>query len=235
MAVVRILGVDPGTLVAGFGCLEVAEAGAPAARGPRPLALRADNAVQAPGQGSLRVLAAGVWRLGSDRTPLEHRLLQLARDLAQLLEQLRPDELALEEAFFGKSVQSALRIGEARGVVLAQSARAGLAVHQFAPARIKRAIAGQGNARKETVAAMVHRLLGPGQGVPGELPADATDALAVALARADQRRSPLASRGLARGARRRAGGWPLPATGPLSDDGDPGSSARDWSERPGEA
>jgi crossover junction endodeoxyribonuclease RuvC len=164
-----------------------------------PLALRADNTMSSPGLATVRVLDAGAIRLGSERAPLEHRLLALSELLVRLLAQLTPGELALEEAFFGKSVQSALRIGEARGVVLAESARQGLPVHQFAPARIKRCITGQGNAQKETVAAMVRQLLA-GNAL-ADLPPDATDALAVALCRAEQRRSPLLQVGRSTGRR----------------------------------
>lgn len=197
MAVVRILGVDPGTVVVGYGCLEMEVDPDHGDRGQLSLALRADNTVRASSGGTLRLLDAGAIRLGSDRAPLAERLLALSHHLVRLLALLSPGELALEEAFFGKSVQSALRIGEARGVVLAESARCGLPVHQFAPARIKKCITGQGNAQKETVAAMVRQLLA-GTRELGELPADATDALAVALCRAEQRRSPLLQAGRAR-------------------------------------
>jgi crossover junction endodeoxyribonuclease RuvC len=202
VAVVRILGVDPGTVVVGYGCLEMEVDPPPGDRSRMPLALRADNTMSSPGLSAVRVLDAGAIRLGSDRAPLERRLLALSELLAKLLSELCPGELALEEAFFGKSVQSALRIGEARGVVLAESARRGLPVHQFAPARIKRCITGQGNAQKETVAAMVCQLLA-GTRELGDLPADATDALAVALCRAEQRRSPLLQANARGNARRR--------------------------------
>jgi crossover junction endodeoxyribonuclease RuvC len=103
--------------------------------------------------------------------------------------------LALEEAFCGKSVQSALRIGEARGVVLAEASRAGLGIHEYAPARIKRCVTGRGDATKDVVADMVLRQLGPATSsmTPslGSLPRDASDALAAALTRVEERRSPL--------------------------------------------
>ena len=130
-------------------------------------------------------------RLGGRSADLSSRLLSLADQFRGLLTELKPDEVALEEAFYGKSVQAALRIGEARGVVLAESARVGAPVHQFAPARIKRVVTGRGAAKKETVAAMVEQLLRVGT-IGGEgVPHDATDALAVAWTRLEQRRSPL--------------------------------------------
>lgn len=199
MAVVRILGIDPGTSVAGFGCLE-AEFGtlrnalaSGRLPGPVPLALRAGNVVRidAGGSGGVRVLELGVLRLGGRDAALPLRLLALADQFRGLLDRLQPTEIALEEAFSGKSVQAALRIGEARGVVLAESARAGLAVHQFAPARVKRSVTGNGAASKQSVAAMVAQLLPQARGAFAGVPADATDAIAVALARLEQRRSPL--------------------------------------------
>lgn len=193
MAVVRILGIDPGTVVVGFGCLEVREAAVPV--GPVPVALRAANAVRmGPRDPTLRVLDAGVLRLGGRRSIAE-RLSRLAKEVADLLDRLQPQELALEEAFHGKSVQSAFRIGEARGVVLAESARRAVQVHQFAPARIKRCITGGGAASKDAVANMILRLLPEGPWRGRALPVDATDALAAALTRAEMRRSPLADPG----------------------------------------
>lgn len=202
VAVVRILGIDPGTQVVGYGCLEVALAGRRRVTGEVPMALRASNTVLAGGGlrgvsgGDVRLVTMGVLRLGGRGVELAARLHSLADQFRGLLADLRPDEVALEEAFYGKSVQAALRIGEARGVVLAESARVGAAVHQFAPARIKRVVTGRGAAKKETVAAMIEQLLAGGLVGGGSvggngLPLDATDAVAVAWARLEQRRSPL--------------------------------------------
>lgn len=191
VVVVRILGIDPGTQVVGYACLELAGDGPRRSHGERPLAMRASNTVQASGGGrDVAVAGLGVLRLGVRGTDLPLRLLALAERFRELLQDLRPDEVALEQAFFGKSVQAALRIGEARGVVLAESARAGLVVHQFAPARVKRCVTGSGAASKESVAAMVAQLVRLGSAAEG-LPPDATDAVAVALTRIEERRSPL--------------------------------------------
>ncbi|MFO1053181.1 MAG: crossover junction endodeoxyribonuclease RuvC [Planctomycetota bacterium] len=192
MAAVRILGIDPGTIVAGFACLEV-QAREPSravrAAGSELLAARASNLVRrsAP-SGDARLIEAGVLRLGKGR-PIEQRLADLARGIEELIARLSPSELALEEAFHGKSPQAALRIGEARGVVLAMAHRHGLSVHQFPPATIKRRVTGSGRAEKEVVAEMALRALGAG---PIDGPADAGDAVAVALCRAEERHSPLA-------------------------------------------
>lgn len=193
MAVVRILGIDPGTRVVGYACLEVATADARAAGAAVPLALRASNVVRA-GGGShdARLLAAGVLRLGGRDDAIGARLHALATQFRALVRDLQPTEVALEEAFHGKSVQAALRIGEARGVVLAEATGLGLDVHQFAPARIKRCVTGNGAADKSTVAAMVKQFVRPSEAalVDG-LPADATDAVAVAWTRYEVRRSPM--------------------------------------------
>ena len=200
VAATRILGIDPGTQVVGYGCLEWVgsssseAAGAPAAR---PLAMRGSNVVRpaargAAGAGAVRLVGAGVLRLGKRGAELTTRLLSLSEQFVAVVRELAPTELAIEEAFFGKSVQAALRIGEARGVVLTEAARSGLAVQQFSPARIKRCVAGHGAARKESVASMLHQLLPELAGAGGaSLPADATDALAVAWTGLEALRSPL--------------------------------------------
>ena len=101
---------------------------------------------------------------------------RLVEELQGVLEECQPDELALEEAFHGKSAQSALRIGEARGVILATACGRGVDVHQYPPARIKRAVAGHGGASKEAVAEMACRSIGI-RALAG--PADVADALSV--------------------------------------------------------
>lgn len=191
VAAVRILGIDPGTQNVGFACLELRLSGTPRAVGERPLALRASNTVQAGSAGGdVHVVDLGVLRLGTSEVPLSARLLELMRQFRATLKEFAPDEVALEEAFYGRSVQAALRIGEARGVILAESAMAGVEVHQFAPARVKRCVTGRGDASKEMVAAMVGRLVRLPPGV-ADLPRDATDAVGIALTRVEQRRSPL--------------------------------------------
>ena len=186
MRAVRILGVDPGTVVVGFGCLVLTtrRAAAAASGESRPLAHRVANA-RAAGGGRAEYVDAGTLQLGRRRA-IQERLLTLAREVGELLDRLQPDELALEEAFHGRSVQSALRLGEARGVVLAEAARREIAVHQFPPATVKRSVAGHGAATKEAVARMVSAALGRSD---LELELDASDALALALCRVEQSRS----------------------------------------------
>jgi crossover junction endodeoxyribonuclease RuvC len=194
----RILGVDPGTLVVGFGCLDVQGLGGqafpdisavstPVVPAPQsvPLAHRVSNLARV-ARTSLIVVAAGALRLGRSSDPVEGRLRRLADEIRRLVDELQPDELAIEQAFFGKSVQSALRLGESRGVILAEAARADVAVSQFPPARVKRSVTGSGAASKELVASMVARTLRLDR--PPET-ADVTDALAVGLCCAEEKRS----------------------------------------------
>jgi crossover junction endodeoxyribonuclease RuvC len=187
MGALRILGIDPGTLVVGFACVEVEEGRARRApTSSAPMALRASNLVRAGGaEGRVRLVEAGAVRLGRSAS-IGDRLSRLVIELESWIARFSPDEVALEEAFCGKSVQSALRIGEARGVVLATSHRSGLVVHQYPPARIKRRVAGHGAASKEAVSRMAVQALGVA-GIAG--PADATDAVAVALCRVEERRA----------------------------------------------
>lgn len=140
----------------------------------------------------VRLVTAGVLRLGGRGVDLTARLLSLAEQFAALVRELAPAEVAIEEAFFGKSVQAALRIGEARGVLLAEAARSGLDVYQYTPARVKRCVTGHGAARKQSVANMLGQMLPKGSTpFPGDLPADATDAVAVAWSRMEELQSPL--------------------------------------------
>lgn len=146
------LGIDPGTLVVGYGAIVIA------ASGPR-------------------FLAAGVLR--APRTaPVEERLGRIRSDLDELLLRIRPQVVAIEEAFHGVNPQSALRIGEGRGVAISCAIVHGAQVVQYPPAVAKKSVAGNGRASKTQVAEMVKI----GLGKPDlELPEDATDALALAL------------------------------------------------------
>lgn len=98
----------------------------------------------------------------------------------ELIEGFKPDEVAIEAPFFGKNVQSMLKLGRAQGVAIAAALSRGIAVTEYAPRKIKQSITGNGNASKEQVAAMIQQLLK----IPaGEMPEkfDATDGLAAAV------------------------------------------------------
>ncbi|MEO6710899.1 MAG: crossover junction endodeoxyribonuclease RuvC [Planctomycetota bacterium] len=146
-----ILGIDPGTRFVGWGAIVLTP------RGPR-------------------LVAAGVIRAGSGDLP--ERLGLIRRELDRLIELHRPIVVAVEEAFAHKNMQSALRIGEARGVVLSCASAVGVAVHQYPPAAAKKALVGNGAAHKTQVAAMVARRL---ELAAAPEPLDASDALALAL------------------------------------------------------
>lgn len=147
-----ILGIDPGTRVVGYGAIVARE------HGPR-------------------LLAAGAVR-ASARQSVPERLGFIQGEIDRLLVLIRPTVVVVEQAFAARNVQSALRIGEGRGVVLACASAFGAAVVQFAPAVAKRALVGHGAADKRQVSAMVGQILG--LSAPVE-PLDASDALALAL------------------------------------------------------
>jgi crossover junction endodeoxyribonuclease RuvC len=150
----RILGLDPGLGTTGWGLIE--------AEGNR-----------------LRHVANGQLKTDSS-APLPQRLAHLADQLEALIAEHRPDGAAAEEVFVNKNPQSTLKLGQARGVVLMCAARAGIAVGEYAPSLVKKAVVGTGGADKAQVHAMVARLL-PGMTIAGP---DAADALAVAITHA---------------------------------------------------
>jgi crossover junction endodeoxyribonuclease RuvC len=149
----RVLGVDPGSIVTGWGML--------AGSAERP-----------------SLVESGVIRLGRSSVPLAERLHRLARGLDELVGRLSPVAAAVEAPFIGVNARAALQLAHARGVVLAMLAAVDVPVIEYAPAAVKVAVTGNGRADKDQVRAMVTRLLGL-ETVPG--PADRTDALAVAL------------------------------------------------------
>jgi crossover junction endodeoxyribonuclease RuvC len=112
--------------------------------------------------------------------PLAARLARLAEQLETVITEHRPDAAAVEEVFVNQNPQSTLKLGQARGVALLCAARAGLAVGEYSPTLVKKAVVGTGGADKAQIHAMVSRLL-PGTTIAGP---DAADALAVAITHA---------------------------------------------------
>lgn len=131
MAGPRILGVDPGTQLVGWGVAERSTAG------------------------SLQRIASGCLRLGRSPKPIGQRMEDLYSGLGMIIEEHQPARLILESAFFGKNARSALRLGESRGVVLLVAAQHGLEVLEVPPATIKARVAGTGAATKEQVKKLV--------------------------------------------------------------------------------
>jgi crossover junction endodeoxyribonuclease RuvC len=146
------LGIDPGTATCGFGVVELAD-------------------------GRLRLVDAGVVRTDAARSDA-NRLHDLHASLAALVAEHHPERVGVERLFFQRNVQTAMVVGQARGVALLVAAEAGLTVDEPTPSEVKQTICGNGAADKQQVAAMVARLLAVSlDGVPD----DATDALAVAI------------------------------------------------------
>ncbi len=150
----RLLGLDPGLGTTGWGLIQ--------ADGNR-----------------LSHIANGQLKTDTAAT-LPERLADLARQLEALIAEHAPEAAAVEEVFVNKNPQSTLKLGQARGVVLMCAARAGIAVGEYAPTLVKKAVVGTGGAEKAQVHAMVSRLL-PGAKIAGP---DAADALAVAITHA---------------------------------------------------
>jgi crossover junction endodeoxyribonuclease RuvC len=152
MANVITLGVDPGTAICGFGVVEI------------------DGT-------TVRMVDAGCIRTPSNDED-GPRLLQLHAALRELIAEHRPARIAIERLFFQRNVQTAMAVGQARGVALLAAAEAGVPIDEPTPNEVKQAICGNGAADKAQVAVMVERLLRVSlAGVPD----DATDALAIAI------------------------------------------------------
>jgi crossover junction endodeoxyribonuclease RuvC len=151
----RVLGIDPGTLKSGWAVVD-------SFPNELPKLIDSDCLV-----------------LGKSNTPIAARLHQLHINLREVIAKYRPDVLAIESAFFGDNAQSALRIGEARGVVLMMAAEFDMAVDEIPPATVKRRIAGNGRATKEQVYLMTLQHLGCSEFKPSS--EDESDAVAIAL------------------------------------------------------
>lgn len=154
----RILGVDPGSRVAGFAIIE---------------ALR-DDAFQ---PRDYKLINLGVVQMKADQ-PMSVRLGQLHKSLFNIMEEERPQACTIEQAFVGKNPHAALRLGEARGAITSAARRHEISVFEVSPAEVKKTIAGRGAASKEEIRQAVSLLF---QQDLSKAPYDATDALAVAL------------------------------------------------------
>jgi crossover junction endodeoxyribonuclease RuvC len=165
-----VLGLDPGTRHFGWGVVE--------RRGTR-LVHRAHGIVHT-----------------NEHDCIALRLVDIERELVEVVRERAPTVASVEALFYAKDAQAAAKLGHARGVALLVCARAGLDVHEYPPALVKRAVAGSGRAEKSQVAQMIRVVLG----LSAPPPADAADALAVAVTHLQHMRLPPA------GIRRSAGG-----------------------------
>ena len=144
----RVLGIDPGSAVTGWGVVE--------ATGTSLIHLAHGTVVTAGTQGQAA------------------RLERIYRGLEEVIDSYNPDGVCVERVFFARNAQSALKLGQARGVAILAAARRSLAVHEYAAVEIKAAVVGYGHATKQQVQMMIASLLR----LRGKLPADAADALA---------------------------------------------------------
>lgn len=158
MSAHRILGIDPGTNILGFAVIEV--------------------------QGEhIQVLEIGVIHL-KEKKEHHEKLREIFLEIQEIIERYLPKDLAIEAPFFGKNVQSMLKLGRAQGVAMAAGMTMGLNITEYSPKKVKQSVTGNGNAAKEQVADMLCRML---QLKPDKMELDATDALSVAVCHHYQR------------------------------------------------
>ena len=155
----RILGIDPGIAITGWGVIEEGEQG-------------------------LVMVAGGIITTVAG-TPLPQRLQIIYRDLSHIITHWQPQTSAIEELFFGKNAKTALTVGHGRGAAMLTLANAGLSIAEYKPLEVKQALTGHGGADKKQMQHMVKLLLGLDD-IPR--PDDAADALAVAICHAHSAR-----------------------------------------------
>jgi crossover junction endodeoxyribonuclease RuvC len=152
---VLILGVDPGTAITGFGLVSY--------------------------EGNhLKKVTCGAIRTGPEKS-LASRLHHIFLEILKIIDQYKPDAVAIEELFFNKNVRTALAVGQARGVILLAAATAGYEVAEYTPLQVKLAVTGYGRAEKMQIQEMVRILLCLTE-IPK--PDDVADALAIAICHA---------------------------------------------------
>jgi crossover junction endodeoxyribonuclease RuvC len=152
---VKVIGIDPGTASCGFGIVHQSD-------------------------GRLKAIDHGWWKTSAGERP-EARLKTIFDAVVELVEEHRPDAVALEESFVGVDARTALSVGQARGAVMVAVANAGVECAEYPPARVKQVVCGYGRAEKQQVQRMVKAILGL-QAEP--TPTHAADALAVAICHA---------------------------------------------------
>ena len=149
----RILGIDPGTGILGFGVVDCALG--------RPLKMVTGGVITTPAH-----------------TPIEIRLEEIYNGLKDIIAETKPDEVSIEKLFFARNVTTAITVADARGVVILVAQKAGLPIYEYTPLQIKQTLTGYGKADKKQMQEMVRMQLNL-QEVPK--PDDAADALAAAI------------------------------------------------------
>jgi crossover junction endodeoxyribonuclease RuvC len=158
---VVILGIDPGSGVTGYGCVEYTRK-------------------------TYRFIECGCIRTDAG-LPFPERLERIYDGLVELIGVRRPDEAAIEDVFMNRDVRGALKIGQVRGVAMLAVVKSGVPIFEYSPAEVKRAVVGSGSASKEQVQFMIRHLLRLDE-LPK--PSDAADALAIALCHAHRVEQP---------------------------------------------
>ena len=151
----RILGIDPGVAIVGFGLIESE-------------------------RGAVRMLQYGAVNTSAG-LPLATRLVQIEQDLTQLIRQFKPDEIAIEELLFSTNITTGIAVAHGRGVIRCTAEKLGVPISEYTPMQVKQAVVGYGLAEKKQVMDMTRRLLHL-NAVPR--PDDAADALAIAICHA---------------------------------------------------
>jgi len=146
-----VIGVDPGTIVSGYGIVEIK-----------------DN--------DFYCISSGFISQPKNLS-LPNRLKNIYEKLSALIEQFSPDEMSIEDVFFSKNVQSTLKLGEARGVSILAAASADIPVYEYSPTEVKSSITGNGRASKLEVQKMIYTMLN----INGLEKTDTSDALAIAI------------------------------------------------------
>lgn len=173
----RILGVDPGSRLTGYGCIDLV-----------------GNQIQHVAHGTLRLSNTG----GKAVIPLEQRLLSIYEGLSEVIARHHPTIMSVERVFFAKNAVSALKLGQARGAVILTGMIHGLSIVEYSPSEVKSVVAGFGQADKQQVARMIQLLTGQKDFATS----DASDGLALAICHAHLSRAAVTgSAGLAQALR----------------------------------
>lgn len=156
----RILGIDPGTAITGFGVIDCVGA-------------------------NFKFVDAGVIRTPKEQ-PMHERLSTVYDEMKELLAEFKPDVMSIELLFFARNVTTAMTVGQSRGIVMLAATQANVPIYEYTPMQVKQAVTGYGKADKKQIQEMVKNLLKL-DAIPK--PDDAADGLAIAITHAGQKNS----------------------------------------------
>lgn len=165
-----ILGIDPGSIVCGYGIIKTVQS-------PESRVKTLNSKLQTLNSNTDTVYVASGRIMLPSKQPLDVRLKELYANLADIIREYSPHEVAIEKVFFAKSIKAALVLGQARGAALVAAASSGLPVYEYSALEVKKAIVGYGRAEKHQVQSMISKILN----LKTKLSADSADALALAL------------------------------------------------------